>query len=192
MNEVCRELRRWLDEGIQPCRVWINVSPRQLMDVRTAVTAAVDRFDLRPEMLGIEITERTFVDDPVRAGRTLSEIRDQGFSVAIDDFGVGCSSLGALKDYPLDKLTIDASFVRGLSRVGQDSEIVRAIVTLARSLGLAVVAEGVETQKQLQVLRARNVDTVQGNVVSGPLSGADASVYLVNPVSAGIMEAGAG
>lgn len=87
------------------------------------------------------------------------------------------------------------SFVRGLSDEGQDSEIVRAIVALARSLGLAVVAEGVQTQAQLQILRARNVDTVQGNVVSGPLSGIDARVYLANPdnpVSVGIMQAGAG
>ena len=95
-------------------------------------------------------------------------------------FGVGYSSLEALKDYPLDELKIDASFVRGLSSEGQDMEIVRAIVALGGSLGLKVVAEGVETQEQLQVLRARNVDTVQGNMVSAPLSGTDAGAFLVN------------
>jgi EAL domain-containing protein (putative c-di-GMP-specific phosphodiesterase class I) len=119
----------------------------------------------------------------VLAGQALSDIRDEGLSVAIDDFGVGYSSLGALKDYPLDELKIDASFVRGLSTHGQDMEIVRAIVALARSLGLTVVAEGVETSEQLQVLRARNVDTIQGNLVSAPLSGADAGAFVVNPTT---------
>jgi len=176
--EVCRELGRWRLHGVPACRVWLNVSPRQLADALPALEAAGARHGVALDALGIEITERTLVAEPVRTRKVLAEIRARGVRLAIDDFGVGYSSLSALKDYPLDELKIDASFVRNLATGGQDLEIVRAIVALARSLGLAVVAEGVETAAQASLLLAQGVETVQGNLVSAAVPGEQAGALL--------------
>ena len=120
--KVCEQLRDWLDQGMTPCRIWLNAAPRQLVDVVSTIDSAVQRFGLEASMLGIEITERTLVEDPLRTQRVLREMKERGVSLAIDDFGVGYSSLSALKDYPLDELKLDASFVRNLDHGGHDVE----------------------------------------------------------------------
>ena len=176
--EVCRQLREWLDAGVSPVRIWLNVAPRQLVDAVPTIDGAAQRFGIDPAMLGIEITERTLVEDPLRTVRVFGEIKRRGVSLAIDDFGVGYSSLSALKDYPLDELKLDASFVRNLDDGGHDVEIVRAIVTLAHSLKLTVVAEGVETQHQLEVLQAQRVHAVQGNLIGEAVPGEQALSFL--------------
>jgi diguanylate cyclase (GGDEF)-like protein len=177
-DAVCRQAADWAARGLAPGRIWLNVSPRQLPDLAATLDGALERFAVDPTLLGVEITEHTLVEDPQRAGRILAGIKARGISLAIDDFGVGYSALGALKDYPLDELKIDASFVRNLVGTGHDVEIIRAIVALAQSLGLAVVAEGVETEAQLDVLRAQRVLHVQGNLLGKAAPAREAELLL--------------
>ena len=179
-GQACEQLRAWGEQGVDPGRIWINVSPRQLLEAGAVIDSECQRHGVSPRQLGIEITERTLVDDPTRARLVLADIKARGVSLAIDDFGVGYSSLGALRDYPLDELKLDASFVRNLvyGAGGHDVEIVRAIVALARSLELGVVAEGVETEEQLEALQAEKVSVLQGNLVGEPMPGPAVERFL--------------
>jgi len=124
---------------------------------------------LAPESLRLEITETAAMQDAGATARTLDSLKSLGVKVAIDDFGTGYSSLTYLKRFPVDALKIDASFVDGLGQDGQDTAIVRMIVALARSLGVNVTAEGVETEAQRRYLVALGCDRAQGYLFSKPL-----------------------
>jgi diguanylate cyclase (GGDEF)-like protein len=154
-----------------PLFVSVNVSPRQLGSpgLPRLVADTLRGADVHPSRLCLELTESALVPDLVEAAAVLDELKAVGCGIAIDDFGTGWSSLSHLKHFPVDALKIDRSFVEGLARPGGDRAISEVIVTLAHSLGLVAVAEGVETEEQLTVLRAIGCDRAQGYHFARPM-----------------------
>jgi diguanylate cyclase (GGDEF)-like protein/PAS domain S-box-containing protein len=169
LQRVCRQLHDW--GGRIGGRASINVSARQFRqpELVEAIRRSVSEAGIRPELLGIELTESALIDDPEKAAVTLGLLKDMGLTVSIDDFGTGYSSLSYLKRFPIDCLKIDRTFVRDIATDPDDAAIVTAIITMAQSLKLDVVAEGVETQEQVDFLRARGCAAAQGYYFSRPL-----------------------
>jgi diguanylate cyclase (GGDEF)-like protein len=170
LYEACRQARAWQDEGLH-LRMAVNLSARQFRQdslietVRGALTAA----RLEPRYLELELTESAVMQDAESSVQIMRRLSDAGLRISVDDFGTGYSSLSYLRRLPLDKLKIDRSFIREIVTSRDDAEIVRAIVTLAHSLHLKVIAEGVETAEQLTFLRALGCDQYQGFYCSPPL-----------------------
>jgi EAL domain-containing protein (putative c-di-GMP-specific phosphodiesterase class I) len=151
--------------------MWVNVSPRQLRDSGFAalVEEVLRATGLPPERLGLEVTEGTFIDDSDAVRATLLRMRSSGVHVAIDDFGTGYSSLAQLEYLPVDVLKIDRQFISEIASGSTRSGIISAILTLARTMGLRVVAEGVETEAQRNVLLQLGCQYGQGYLWSRPL-----------------------
>jgi EAL domain-containing protein (putative c-di-GMP-specific phosphodiesterase class I) len=151
--------------------VSVNLSPRQFQqpDLGESVAQALLEAGLTPECLILEVTENVFMEDPHAAGATLQRLSDLGVSIAIDDFGMAYSSLTRLKHWPIDTLKVDRSFVAGLGEDEDDDVLVSGIINMASGLGLTVVAEGVETSKQLARLRTLGCSRAQGYYFSRPL-----------------------
>ena len=170
LDESLRQLRVWRDAGFD-LRLAINVSPKDLADARfpEEIAQALDAYGVAPSALELEITEDILLLDSVRTGKRLEQIVEQGVRIAIDDFGVGYSSLSQLKNLPAQVLKIDQSFVSGMSFDRRDAAIVRSTIALAHDLGLDVVAEGVETPEHLSELRAAGCDIGQGFHLGRPL-----------------------
>lgn len=171
IHEACRQLRAWLDDGIDPRLVSVNLSPRQFKrgQLVEVVQRALDGAGLEPERLTLEITESIIMQNPDEAREILTELREMGVRVAIDDFGSGYSSLAYLKLFPLDTLKIDRAFIAPLPDDQNSAAIVEAVVAMSRKLKLAVVAEGVETSGQSAFLRSIGCDVAQGFLYSPPL-----------------------
>jgi diguanylate cyclase (GGDEF)-like protein len=167
MREACAQARTF-DDGKMVVRV--NVSARQLTEpgLIDTVTEALAASGLPPERLCVEVTESVVLEDGDRCVAALQALRDIGIGVALDDFGTGYCSLSYLRRLPIDGLKIDRSFVRGLGNEADDDSIVASVIDLARSLGVSVVAEGVETESQLASLRASGCDTMQGFLFAKP------------------------
>ena len=175
IGEVGRQLRAWQDAGLAPVPVAINVSARQFahgdfaeMVRRSSVAAGIE-----PQLLELELTESTLMSHAEDTVGILRTLKQTGVALSVDDFGTGYSSLAYLKRFPLDTLKIDRSFIRDATTNSNDAAIVKAIIRMAHELDLKVVAEGVETQAQLEFLRRRGCDEIQGYLFSKPL-GADA------------------
>jgi diguanylate cyclase (GGDEF)-like protein/PAS domain S-box-containing protein len=171
LNEACRQLHAWDRAGLPPLRMAVNVSARQFRDsrrLRDQVAAALARNHLAPERLELELTESMLMRNTPEAIRMLERLKSLRVGLAIDDFGTGFSSLSYLADLPIDTLKIDQSFVRGADGQIRNGPIVRAICTLAAGLGLRTVAEGVESQQQLDFMRAQRCDEVQGFLLARP------------------------
>src|SRR6185312_10086268 len=156
--------RSWLPESGLDVRVAVNLSAVQFHhhDILDTILSALSNSGLEARVLELELTESALMTDPERSAAALKVLRSLGISIAIDDFGTGYSSLSYLRRLPIDKLKIDRSFVRDLPTSTTDESIVRAIVSLAHSVGLQVVAEGVETAEQLERIRALDCDQWQG------------------------------
>ena len=156
LRRACTQMRGWLDAGIAPSRIAVNLSVRQLtrVDLITRVVAILDECRLEPRHLELEITESTMMEDPGRTVALLNELRFMGIAVALDDFGTEYSSLGHLRQFPLDYLKIDQSFMRGIPGQAGDAAIATTIISLSRLLKLPVIAEGVENREQLAFLEA--------------------------------------
>ncbi len=182
LDEACRQLAAWQphDQHQQPLGLSVNLSARQLRDrhLPDLVAQALAASGLDPPRLTLEITETSMVEDLRAAGATLAAVRALGVRVAIDDFGTGFSALGALEHYPVDSLKIDRSFIDGLGRDAQDTAIVHAVVAFARTLGLPVTGEGIETADQLQRLRALGCDRGQGYYFAKPLQHGSIQPFL--------------
>jgi diguanylate cyclase (GGDEF)-like protein len=178
--EVCRQLNQWLRAGQRTLPVAINLSARQLQHTGFAATVGriVGQAGVDPRLLEFELTESMLMADPEDAVATLSELKGLGMRLSVDDFGTGYSSLAYLKRFPLDALKIDRTFVRDLPGDADDAAITRAVIRLAHSLGLEVVAEGVETIEQLRVLEEYGCDQVQGYYIGRPLP-ASACAHLL-------------
>jgi EAL domain-containing protein (putative c-di-GMP-specific phosphodiesterase class I) len=164
LRESCRQAREWQKNGIPFLRVAVNVSPVQFRQSNflQAVHSALVDFDLMPQYLEIELTETTVMGNAEDSVQILEQLSRLGVVVSIDDFGTGYSSMSYLRKFPIDKLKIDRSFISELTTNAADASIVQAIISLAHSLRLKVVAEGVETAEQLQRLRELGCDQYQG------------------------------
>jgi ammonium transporter, Amt family len=172
LNEACATAAAWpilLGEELQ---ISVNVSPVQFykQDIVAMVTKALQDTGLDPARLELEITESALIKEPESAVRVLNAVRALGVRVAVDDFGTGYSSLAFLQQFPLDRLKVDRAFVRNIAHGGNDRRITEAIIQLGKSLGLNVIAEGVETCDQYQTLNDIQVDEIQGYLFSRPLS----------------------
>ncbi len=157
--------------GCAGLKVSVNLSPEQFSqsDLVEMVEANLEKNGLPPARLELEITESTLMTDVESSIAKLDELVDRGISISIDDFGTGYSSLYYLKNFPIDVLKIDQSFVRDITTDDSDAQIVETIILMARNLGIGVVAEGVETREQLEVLKGFNCEKVQGFYYSKPL-----------------------
>jgi diguanylate cyclase (GGDEF)-like protein len=179
LHEACRQLKEWHDDGMPEITVSVNISSRQLSrgNLVESVDAALKTANLEPRFLEIELTEGTLGDDTELARRTLERLRELGVNVSIDDFGTGYSSLSYLQHFPIDKLKIDKSFVKDVND-DQTSALPAAIIGLARSLDLDVIAEGVETTQQMRLLAELGCYKMQGFLFSRPLRPEDVAAFV--------------
>ncbi|MFS2002499.1 EAL domain-containing protein [Duganella sp. CT11-25] len=183
LHHACRQAQEWRKRRSDPLPIAVNLSARQFRDADLVrmVEAALEASGLPPHLLELELTESMLMHDAKRTMRTLAALKAIGVRLAVDDFGTGYSSLSYLKSFPLDYLKIDRSFVSGLPEERNDGAIVRAIIAMAHTLGLKVIAEGVETVGQLEFLRAQHCDEVQGYFFSRPLAVPEMDAYLSRP-----------
>jgi EAL domain-containing protein (putative c-di-GMP-specific phosphodiesterase class I) len=171
LREACRQMRDWQSQGLTVGTMAVNLSTRQFRqtDLAEEISAALRDTGMAPGDLELELTESAIMDNLAAAASVLAELEQLGIRIAVDDFGTGYSSLSYLKSFPIHCLKIDRSFIRDIPSDENDTAIVRTIIALARSLGLTVIAEGVETDAQLAYLRANHCDQVQGFLFSRPL-----------------------
>jgi diguanylate cyclase (GGDEF)-like protein len=171
LAEACRRAKIWQAAGLPPLRVSVNLSSRQFRSeaLFEAVSEALRASGLAPQLLELELTESLLVENVDHAMGVMGKLKAIGAAISIDDFGTGYSSLGYLKRFPIDSLKIDKSFVRDIATSPKDAAIVKAISALARSLGIGLVAEGVEEPWQVEFLRARHCTEMQGYLFSRPL-----------------------
>jgi len=171
LTEACRQMARWHAAKVRVPKVSVNLSARQFADGQLGerIAGILDRSGIPPACLELELTESILMRDVGETLQILAGLKRLGLCVAVDDFGTGYSSLNYLKQFPIDVLKIDRSFVDGLPQGEQDAQIARAIIAMAHSLNLAVIAEGVETQAQLDFLREHDCDEVQGYLFGRPM-----------------------
>jgi diguanylate cyclase (GGDEF)-like protein len=179
IEEALRQCAQWRREGLSLV-VSVNLSARVVQDAQlpAQVATLLDRYEVRAEQVEFEITETAIMSDPVRAMQVLAELDTMGVRLAIDDFGMGYTSLAQLKRLPVDQVKIDRSFVLNMLRDANDAMIVRSIVDLAHNINRVVVAEGVESKKLLDALAELKCDVAQGYFFSRPLSAADFREWL--------------
>ena len=171
LRMACRQNKAWIDRGMKPLRVAVNLSPRQFQQRNLAQTVEdiLIETGMPAQHLDLEVTESMMMLDGKKAINTLNRLREIGLSISMDDFGTGYSSLSYLKRFPIQTLKVDQSFVRDLTVDSDDAAIVSAIVSMAKSLKLHVVAEGVETADQLRFLRKIGCHEIQGYHISPPI-----------------------
>ncbi|MEW6023868.1 MAG: EAL domain-containing protein [Pseudomonadota bacterium] len=164
VDEACRQIAEWNEQGVREVRVAVNVSSRQFVegDLESVVRAAIERHGIDPGMLELELTESALMTNAERTIEVLQRLKALGIRIAIDDFGTGYSSLAYLKRFPIDKLKIDIAFVRDIVTNPDDAAIALAIISMAHSLHMQVIAEGVETRAQMAYLRRNRCDEIQG------------------------------
>ena len=178
--KACRQIRTWLDMGIQNCSVAVNFSTRQFhqKDLSNTIRKTLDKYKLDPSYLVVEITESIMMENISGSMKILQEIRELGVDIALDDFGTGYSSFGYLKNFPLTHVKIDRSFVADIETNERDATLVNAIIDMSHGIGLKVTAEGVENELQLNLLRQFNCDEMQGFLFSKPVPVQEATVLL--------------
>jgi EAL domain-containing protein (putative c-di-GMP-specific phosphodiesterase class I) len=181
LAEACRQAQAWQAAGLPRLRVSVNLSSRQFRSEGLAetVSAALRASGLAPELLELEMTESLLVENVEHAMGVMGRLKAIGTAISIDDFGTGYSSLGYLKRFPIDSLKIDRSFVRDIATSPKDAAIVNAISALARSLGIGLIAEGVEEPWQAEFLRLRHCTEMQGYLFSRPLPAESLAEALV-------------
>jgi diguanylate cyclase (GGDEF)-like protein/PAS domain S-box-containing protein len=182
LDEALRQRKRWQDEGLSPPPIAINLSGVQLLDPGfvAAVEAALQRAGANAGDFEIELTEGLLIEPSPQVMASFTGLRRMGFTITIDDFGSGHASFRYLRDFPIDKLKIDQSFVRQLVVESTDALIIRAVISLARSMGIGCVAEGIETETQRDFLLREGCQTGQGALFSMPLVAEDFAWLLAN------------
>lgn len=175
INEACRQHCKWIEQGFKPIRIAVNVSAIELqrVDFADQVALILTETKMDPSFLEIEITENSVMQNTEDCIQTMNLLRKMGVSLSIDDFGTGYSSFGYLKQFPINYLKIDQSFIRSALKEQSSAAIVRAMIQLAHNFGLKVVAEGVEEESILQLLRTEECDFYQGYFYSKPMSAVD-------------------
>jgi diguanylate cyclase (GGDEF)-like protein len=180
--EACKQAKRWQDSGLPGVRVAVNLSARQFRDPMLGQTIgrAFSESGLDPRLLELEITESMVMQEPEKAAALLKDLKSMGLHLSIDDFGTGYSSLAYLKRFPIDSLKIDRSFVKDIPGNADDLAITQAVVAMAHGLRLRTVAEGVETQEQLEWLKRFGCDEVQGYLFSKALPADEMGRFLAS------------
>jgi len=182
LRTACRQAATWRKSALPPLKVGVNVSLEQLRqpDLVAEIEAVLAETGLDPAFLELEITESVFVENMSRAIDSLTQIKKLGIGLAIDDFGTGYSSLCYLKNFPIDRIKIAQEFVRDIPEDVNDRAIVEATIAMARSLGLRLIAEGVENRQQVDFLTARHCYDMQGYYFARPLPTAEVETCLRN------------
>ncbi|MEP2652708.1 MAG: EAL domain-containing protein, partial [Paraglaciecola sp.] len=172
LKRACEDTKRWVDKGLFTGRVAVNISARQFQipDFDERIINILQKIGLSPLHLECEITEGTLMQDPEKALRMMVRLRERGIHLALDDFGTGYSSLAYLKRFPINTLKIDKAFIDDIATTSEDRYMTQAIITIAHNLGLKVVAEGVEHENQLSILRRYKCEMLQGYLYSKPLN----------------------
>jgi EAL domain-containing protein (putative c-di-GMP-specific phosphodiesterase class I) len=180
MEVAMKQVYRWQQQGLQPGKLSLNLSLIQLnqLDFLASVQQSIAQSLMLPQDLMFEITETQIMRNPEQATRTLTHLKELGLSLAIDDFGTGHSSLSYLKNFPIDKLKIDQSFVKDMMEDKDDANLVKAIINIAKSLEMEVIAEGVENASQAERLTAYGCYEAQGFYYSKPLNKTDCEAFL--------------
>jgi EAL domain-containing protein (putative c-di-GMP-specific phosphodiesterase class I) len=182
LEQTCRQARAWLDEGLPPLRLSVNLASRDLSnpDLFANIDRTLDETGIDPTLLELEITERVVLDRSGPARENIERLRRLGVRFTIDDFGTGNSSLNRIGSFPVSTLKIDQSFVQVLGPDGDKNALVSAIISMADRLGLACVAEGVETSTQSRVLLQRGCTTAQGYFFSPPLPADEVAAMMAD------------
>jgi EAL domain-containing protein (putative c-di-GMP-specific phosphodiesterase class I)/ActR/RegA family two-component response regulator len=172
IDEACRQIAAWNRQGVRDVRVAVNVSSRQFVegDLEGDIRAALQKHKVEPGLLELELTESALMSNAEHTIEVLESLKRLGIRIAIDDFGTGYSSLAYLKRFPIDKLKIDIAFVRDITTIPVDAAIALAIISMAHSLHMQVIAEGVESRAQMALLRRHFCDEIQGFHFSRALS----------------------
>ncbi|HEX5685867.1 MAG TPA: EAL domain-containing protein [Ideonella sp.] len=175
LRTACAQAAAWRRAGMSGLRIAVNISGRQLEqdDLAQRIQAILLETGADPAMLGVEVTEAMLVGDATRAARTLHALRAIGMEISLDDFGTGYSNLSVLRSLPIDVLKIDRSYVHDVTAAPAKVSVTRAVITMAHSLHMKVLAEGVETEGQLALLMANRCDAIQGYFFSRPVSAQD-------------------
>jgi diguanylate cyclase (GGDEF)-like protein/PAS domain S-box-containing protein len=180
IDAACRQIREWLDRGLPPVRIAVNLSARQFSaSLPKTVLGVIARHGIPSDSLELEITESMLMHNADSVVAMMREFGEAGILMALDDFGTGYSSLSYLKRFPIDNLKIDQSFVRGIPADQDDCAIARAIISMAKNLRLSVIAEGVETAAQLEFLREAGCDEIQGYYFSRPIPADEFAALLI-------------
>ncbi len=181
IRTACLQNRVWQESGLSPLRISVNMSGRQFKNkgIIEAVSGILADTGLPPRYLELEITENIVMENVESTITILNELKNMGLKISMDDFGTGYSSFSYLKRIPLDVIKIDRSFIKDIHESSHDRTIIGAIIVMAHSLRMEIIAEGVETEEQLSFLRLNNCDEIQGYLLSRPLSGEDATELLV-------------
>jgi len=184
MRMACRQNKAWQDAGLSPVRMAVNISAHQMTSglLLSMVQSALKESGLEPQYLEIELTESALMSETELTQKQISGLRQMGVSISLDDFGTGYSSLGYLSRFTLDRLKIDQGFVSNITTDPRSAAIAKATIALAQSLGMTVIAEGVETEGQLGYLRRLGCDEIQGYLFSRPVP-ADEMALLLNKAS---------
>jgi EAL domain-containing protein (putative c-di-GMP-specific phosphodiesterase class I) len=180
LEETCRQLKAWAARGLGRLSIAINVSVQQFAksDFVDSVLNCLSKHGLKAHQLELEITESLLMRNIASTTAALKRLGDAGLTLSIDDFGTGYSSLGYLRQFPVDALKIDRSFVKDLHAGNDDAAICAAIIAMARELKLMVIAEGVETAEQLNFLKTHRCDQAQGYLISRPITAVDLESLL--------------
>jgi diguanylate cyclase (GGDEF)-like protein/PAS domain S-box-containing protein len=180
LDHACRQMDEWRSAGFEDVRMAVNLSARQFAEGRLyqQVTAVLERYGLDASCLELELTESILLQDVEETMETLAALKELGVHIAVDDFGTGYSSLNYLKDFPIDTLKIDRSFIHAMRAGSRDARLAQAIVAMGQSLQLRVIAEGVETDEQLDLLKGFGCDEVQGYLLGRPMPAGDVETHL--------------
>ncbi|MGQ3890179.1 EAL domain-containing protein [Legionella sp. CNM-1927-20] len=182
LRTACLQTKRWQEAGFSDLTVAVNISGSQILrkDFIQIVKEALKESGLEPHYLELEITEHIILENSNDVFNTMRILRDMGIKIAMDDFGVGYSNLNYVKFFPFDKIKIDKSFIQGIDTNIDDKNIIEAIINMTKSMGLQVLAEGVETKEQLEFLRNHHSNQIQGYYISPPLEASSLSEFLKN------------
>lgn len=188
IDATCRHIAECLDDGSAPPKISFNLSARQLVSagLTETVLQSANRYGVPATMLEVEVTENSLMTDIQAGSQILAALRQAGISTSLDDFGSGYSSLAYLVRLPINTLKIDKAFVRALGKESNAVAIIRTVVTLAHALGMVIIAEGVETPEQQQMLAREDVDVIQGYLISRPISAAGFRAFVRARQAAGL------
>jgi len=179
ISKAMKQARRWVDQGMM-VKMSLNISARDLLDsdFSAYIKKRLDENNVDPQMICMEITESALMEDPIKARRTVEELHHLGLSISIDDYGTGYSSLAYVKNLPVNELKIDREFIKNMLENKEDVAIVRSTIELGHNLGLKVVAEGIEREEEMQMLKDFGCDQAQGYLISKALTAADMEAWI--------------